>query len=84
MKWRTVLRLLKIIILLWRFDRMYKQTMNAVKGIGMGVLAGTVVAAIGTKAMGGRGRKMKEVKRNAGKAIHTVGNLIGDVEKMLK
>lgn len=84
MKWRTVFRLLQVIILIWRLDTMYKQTMNAVKGIGMGVLAGTVVAAIGTKAMGGHGKKMNQVKKNAGKAIHTMGNLIGDVEKMLK
>lgn len=63
---------------------MYKQTMNIAKGIGMGVLAGTVVAAIGTKAMNGGHRKAGHMRKNAGKAIHTVGNLIGDVEKMLR
>ncbi len=84
MKLTTVLRLLKCILFLWRFDTMYKQTMNAAKGIGMGVLAGVAVAAISAKAMNGGRRKMSHVKKNAGKAIHTVGNLIGDVEKMLK
>ena len=50
----------------------------------MGVLAGTVVAAIGAKAMEGNHRKAAHMKKSAGRAIHTVGNLIGDVEKMLK
>ncbi len=63
---------------------MYKQTMNMAKGIGMGVLAGVAVAAIGTRAMNGGPKKMVRMKKNAGKAVHTVGNLIGDVEKMLK
>ncbi len=84
MKWTAVLRLVRYTILLWRFDAMYKQTVNVAKGIGMGVLAGVAVAAIGTKAMSGGHRKMGNMKKNAGKAIHTMGNLIGDVEKMLK
>ncbi len=63
---------------------MYKQTVNMAKGIGMGVLTGVAVAAIGTKAMNGGHRKANHMKKNAGKAIHTVGNLIGDVEKMLR
>ncbi len=83
MKLTTVLRLFQCILLVWRLDTMYKRTMNVVKGLGMGVLAGTVVAAIGTKAMGS-GKKASHMKKNAGKAIHTVGNLIGDVERMLK
>lgn len=62
---------------------MAKQAANVAKGIGMGMLAGAAVAAISTKAMSGT-HKNKQMKKNAGKAIHTVGNLIGDVEKMLK
>lgn len=81
---RTALRLLRIYLILWRLDAMYKQTMNVAKGIGMGVLAGTVVAAIGSKAMTGSHRKAAHMKKSAGRAIHTMGNLIGDVEKMLK
>ena len=49
-----------------------------------GVLAGVTVAAISTKAMAGGHRKASHMKKNAGKAMHTVGNLIGDVEKMLR
>ena len=81
---RTALRLLRIYLILWRIDAMYKQTMNVAKGIGMGVLAGTVVAAIGAKAMEGNHRKAAHMKKSAGRAIHTVGTRIGDVEKMLK
>lgn len=84
MEGKAALKLLKWIIVLWRFDTMVKQTMNMAKGIGMGVLAGVTVAAIGTKAMNGGHRKAGSIKKNAGKAIHTMGNLIGDVEKMLK
>ncbi len=84
MSLKTVLRLLNILLFLGRLNAMYKRTMNVAKGIGMGVLAGTVVAAIGTKAMNGGHRKGSQMRKNAGKAIHTVGNLIGDVEKMLK
>lgn len=81
---RAVLWLLGIIIKIWRFDAMYKQTMNVAKGVGMGLLAGAAVAAIGTKAMSGNHRKAAHMKKSATKAIHTVGNLIGDVEKMIK
>ena len=84
MERETVLKLLKFIIVLWRFDTMVKHTMNIAKGIGMGVLAGAAVAAIGSRAMNGTQKKMKTMKKSAGKAIHTVGNLIGDVEKILK
>lgn len=84
MEVKAVLKLLKCILIFWRFKIMAKQVMNVAKGIGMGVLAGAAVAAIGTKAMNGTHKKAKVMKKNAGKAIHTVGNLIGDVEKMLK
>lgn len=84
MKWKTALKLLRWTILIWRFDTMYKQTMNVAKGVGMGILAGVTVAAVSAKAMNGGHKKMAHMKKNAGKAVHTVGNLIGDVEKMLK
>ena len=84
MEGKAALRLLRYILVLWRFCAMAKQVMNVAKGIGMGVLAGVTVAAIGTKAMSGGRKKARVMKRNAGKAIHTVGNLSGDVEKMLK
>lgn len=84
MKWKAAFRLLRWTILIWRFDTMYKQTMNVAKGIGMGILAGMTVAAVSAKTMNSGHKKMANMKKNAGKAVHTVGNLIGDVEKMLK
>lgn len=84
MEGKAALKLLRYILVFWRYYTMAKQAMNVAKGIGMGVLAGVTVAAIGTKAMSGNRKKARVMKRNAGKAIHTVGNLIGDVEKMLK
>ncbi len=84
MKLLTMLKLLKVIIIIGRFDAMYKQTMNTAKGIGMGILAGAAVAAVSTKMLSGSHKKAANMKKSAGKAIHTVGNLIGDVEKMLR
>ena len=34
--------------------------------------------------MNGSHRKAAHMKKNASKAIHTVGNIIGDMEKILK
>ena len=84
MECKAAWKLLKFILLLWRFDTMVKQTMNIAKGIGMGMLAGAAVAAIGTRAMGKTQKKMKSMKKSAGKAIHTVENILGDVERILK
>ena len=84
MKVTAVLGLVKCMVMIWRFDAMYKQTMNTVKGIGMGVAAGAAVAAVATKVMNGGHKKASHMRKSAGKAMHTVGNLIGDVEKMLR
>ena len=84
MEGKAALRLLRYILVLWRFCAMAKQVMNVAKGIGMGVLAGVTVAAIGTKAMSGGRKKARVMQRTPGPPIHPVGHLIGDVEKMLK
>lgn len=63
---------------------MYKQSMNIAKGVGVGLLAGAAAAAISSRAMSGSHRKAAHMKKNASRAIHTVGSLIGDMEKMLK
>ena len=49
-----------------------------------GVLAGVTVAAVSSKVMNGGHRKASHMRKSAGKAMHSVGNLIGDVEKMLR
>ena len=84
MSMTAVLRLVRLLILIGRFDAMYKQTINVAKGVALGLLTGAAVAAIGTKAMSGSHRKAAHMKKNASRAIHTVGSLIGDMEKMLR
>ena len=80
----AALKLVKWILTVWRFKAMMKHTMNVAKGIGMGVLAGGTVAAGSSKVMNGGHRKASHMRKSAGKAMHSVGNLIGDVEKMLR
>ena len=80
----AVLHLVKWICKIWRLNKMVKQTMNVAKGIGMGVLAGAAVAVVSSTMMNGGHRKASHMRQSAGKALHPVGNLIGDVEKMLR
>ena len=80
----AALKLVKWILTIWRFKAMMKHTMNVAKGSGMGVLAGVTVAAVSSKVMNGGHRKASHMRKSAGKAMHSVGNLIGDVEKMLR
>ena len=79
----ATLKLVKCILTVWRFKTMVKQTMNVAKGIGMGVLAGVAVAAV-SKVMNGGHKKASHMRKSAGKAMHSMGALIGDVEKMLR
>ena len=64
------------------------QSMNVVKGVGLGIAAGAAVAAVSSAMMNG-GKKSakartKEMRRSTAKAVHTVGQLIDGVENMLK
>lgn len=83
MKVRTVLFLLKAAINLWRLNQMHKQSMNLAKTIGLGVAASAAVAMIASVSKN-RQKNTLNIRKTAGKAVHTVGSLIGDVEKMLK
>ncbi|MBQ1985136.1 MAG: hypothetical protein II230_02375 [Clostridia bacterium] len=79
--------LAKAAVWIWRFDNMYKQTMNIVKGVGLGIAAGAAVAAVSSKMMQGKKSakaRSKEMRKNTAKAVHTVGQLIDGVEHMLK
>lgn len=86
MSMTAVLRLFRFIIFLRRVDCMYKQSMNVAKSVGLGLLTGAAVAAIGAKAMNGGShhKKAAHMKKNASRAIHTVGDMLGDMEKMLR
>ena len=83
----ALLFLLKAAIWIWRFDTVYKQSMNIAKGIGLGIAAGAAVAAVSSKMMNGKKSaksRSKEMRRSTAKAVHTVGQLIDGVENMLK
>ena len=77
----ALLFLIKAAIWIWRFDTVYKQSMNIVKGVGLGIAAGAAVAAVSSKMMSG---KKSAKARTTAKAVHTVGQLIDGVESMLK
>lgn len=51
-----------------------------VKGVGAGMVAGMAVAATSSMLM----KSNKGVKKNAGKAIRAVGDLIENVQYMMK
>jgi hypothetical protein len=83
----ALIYLTKAAIWIWRFDTMYKQGMNIVKGVGLGIAAGAAVAAVSSKMMKGKKSakaRTKEMRRNTAKAVHTVGQIIDGVEGMLR
>ena len=63
---------------------MMNKTMNMAKGSGRGVRAGVAGAAVRNNMRTGGHRTAGHMRKSAGKAMHSVGNLIGDVEKMLR
>ena len=58
---------------------MTKGVMGCVKGAGMGIALGCVVGAVGSGYM--RSNK-KGIKKNVGKALHSVGDLMENVTNM--
>lgn len=65
---------------IWRLYYMYKNAMGIAKGVGVGMLAGAAAVTVGSMLI----KDKKHLKKNAGKAIHAVGDLIDNVEYMLK
>lgn len=63
---------------------MYKQSMNVVKGVGLGIAAGAVSSAMMNGGKKSAKARTKEMRRSTAKAVHTVGQLIDGVENMLK
>ncbi len=60
---------------------MMKNTMNVVKGVGLGMIAGATVAVVGERMMK---TDKKQMKKNAGKAIRAMGEVIDGVQYMFK
>ena len=83
----ALLVLARAAIWIWRFDTVYKQSMNVVKGVGLGLAAGAAVAAVSSRMMKGKKSakaKTREMRRNTARAVHTMGQIIDGVEGMLK
>lgn len=59
---------------------MNKNTIGLMKGIGTGLAAGMMVGYVGSQLMSNQ----KQVKKKASKAAHAVGNLIDDVQYILR
>jgi hypothetical protein len=60
---------------------MAKTSMGFAKGIGAGIAAGMTVGIVGSQMMM---RDKRHFKRNAGKAVHAIGDLIDNVQYMFK
>ncbi len=66
---------------------MSKNAMNIAKGIGLGVLTGATALAVGSAVMQNKShgsKNMKSMKKSAGRAVHTVNEILGGMENMLK
>lgn len=59
---------------------MNKGSMNFVKGVGAGMIAGAVVTAVGTSVM----KNNKPLAKTTKKAAKAVGNIIDDIQMMIK
>lgn len=63
---------------------MAKNVTNMARGVGIGVLTGAAAIAVGSAVMKNRNKGMKNMKRSATRAVHTVGEMLNGVETMLK
>ena len=63
---------------------MVKQTSNAIKSVGLGLLAGTAVSVVGSKILNQSSKTTRQMKKTAGKALHSVSGVLGDLEKMMR
>lgn len=59
---------------------MYKQTMGFVRGIGAGIVAGVAIAAVGNRMM----QNNRGLRRRANKTLHTVGELMDNMQYLFK
>lgn len=69
-----------IFFCVWRSYRMYKQTMNFMRGIGTGLIAGVTIATVGTQMM----KNNRGLRRRANRTLRTVGDLMDGMQGMFK
>lgn len=80
-----IITVCKYTLLYWRFLIMANKAMNTAKSIGIGMITGATAIAVSSAVMKKKQHKnMKHLKKSAGKAVHTVGEMISGVENMLK
>ncbi len=72
--------MIKLIIKLWRSYNMCKNVLGVVKGIGTGLAAGIIVGALGCQMI----NNDKHMKKKASKAMHSMGDLIDNVQYMFR
>lgn len=70
----------KMILTIWRYMIMVRNTMNVVKGVGAGLMAGAVVGYISSQMM----KNPKQTKKKAAHAVGAVESLLDNVQAMLK
>ena len=73
------MNMINFILFIWRSTIMVKNTMNVVKGISAGLIAGAVVGYVGSQ--------MKQQPKKTKKAVHAVNaveSLLDNVQAMLK
>lgn len=75
---------MKATILSWRIYNMSKQTMNIAKTVGIGLIAGTAAVAVTSAVMSTNNSTPKKMKKTAGKAMHSMGQIVNSMESMLK
>ena len=81
----SLILICKCILLYWRLNIMAKSIMNTAKSIGIGMLTGATAIAVSSAVMKKNQHKnMKHLKKSAGKAVHTVSDMLSGVENMLK
>ena len=62
---------------------MNQNSMNIIKGIGAGMLAGMAVGYVGSKMTSMSSQSTKALKKDATKAVNAVGDVAQDVTKIM-
>ena len=74
------MNMINFILFIWRSTIMVKTTMNVVKGISAGLIAGAVVGYVGSQMK----QQPKKTKKKAVHAVNAVESLLDNVQAMLK
>lgn len=74
------MNMINFILFIWRSTIMVKNTMNVVKGISAGLIAGAVVGYVGSQMK----QQPKKTKKKAVHAVNAVESLLDNVQAMIK